>query len=349
MLTGLAAAWSDSGHEVHLLALHGGPDQAFHRVAQSIRLKFLALPTGQSAGVEKIVYNFRRIRILRAAIRDLAPDVVISFLDQCNVITLISTRGLGVPVIVSERTDPRHSASGRLWQTLCRLTYPLARSLVVQTEEVAALYASRRVRSVVAIPNAVYSPRPAETAALPSPYVISVGRLAHEKGPDLLVAAFAEVCRQYPDWVLVLVGEGPERQNLEAQCRRLGISERCIFLGLVTEITAALSGAELFILPSRCEGFPNALCEAMACGVASIATDCPSGPRNIIRDGVDGVLVPSEQPAALARAMGRLMSDPVERHRLGVGARDIVNRFALERILSLWNDVLREAMDGRQF
>lgn len=349
VLTSLAGAWSARANDVHLLPLHGGPDQDFYAVAPTVHVQHMALPVGRTGAIGKLWRNVGRVCALRRALRALQPDVIVSFIDQSNVVTLLAAAGTKMPVIVSERTDPRQSQSGRMWSLLSRLTYPLARSLVVQTSEIAAYYGSWRLRSVATIPNPVYpppAPDGAERSDLRTPYVLAVGRLSHEKGIDLLLAAFTDVASRFPDWSLVIVGSGPERQRLEAQALELGISGRCDFLGEVREVATVMKDASLFVLPSRTEGFPNSLCEAMACGITSVATDCPSGPRHIVSDGVDGVLVPTENAQALAQAMSALMADPTTRRRLGDAARTITERFSVSRVLALWDDVLQDATAG---
>ena len=349
VLTSLAGAWSARGDDVHLLPLHGGPDQDFYAIAPTVHVQHLALPVGSTGAVGKLWRNVGRVRALRRALRALQPDVVVSFIDQSNVVALLASVGTGMPVIVSERTDPRQSQSGRMWSLLTRLTYPLARSLVVQTSEIAAHYADWRLRSVATIPNPVYPPPVpdgADRSGLRTPYVLAVSRLSHEKGIDLLLAAFADVAPRFPEWSLVIAGSGPERQTLEAQALELGISGRCDFLGEVGDVASVMKDASVFVLPSRTEGFPNALCEAMACGIASIATDYPSGPRHIVRDGVDGVLVPTENADDLAQAMSAPMANPATRRRLGDAARAITDRFSVSRVLALWEDVLRDAAAG---
>jgi len=176
--------------------------------------------------------------------------------------------------------------------------------------------------------------------------IIALGRLSGEKGHDLLIQAFAKVCSRHPQWILEIVGEGPARPSLEACRRSLGVDETVHLRGLTETPFDELNRADLFILPSRFEGFPNALCEAMAAGVPVISFDCPNGPREIIRDNVDGILVPPQDVNALAGAMDRLMSNPEERARLALRAPEILDRFGIEHIMKKWEETISEVAPG---
>jgi glycosyltransferase involved in cell wall biosynthesis len=146
---------------------------------------------------------------------------------------------------------------------------------------------------------------------------------------------------------LTILGEGELRTELESLRNSLGLSERVHLPGVVKNPYEVLLQADIFVMSSRFEGFGNVLIEAMACGVPVISTDCPSGPNEIIRDGVDGILVPNQDVDALAAAMDRLMSDEKERKRLSVGGIEAVERFSLEKIMGMWEKLLAQVVEER--
>ncbi len=187
------------------------------------------------------------------------------------------------------------------------------------------------------------------TPAAPRPRrsLVAMGRLTQQKGFDLLLQAFARLADRHPEWILTILGEGELRTELESLRQSLGLSERVYLPGLVNNPYEVLMQADIFVMSSRFEGFGNVLIEAMACGLAVISTDCPSGPNEIIRDGVDGILVPNQDVDALAAAMDRLMSDEAQRKRLSVRAIEAVERFSLEKIMGMWEKLLAQVVEEK--
>jgi glycosyltransferase involved in cell wall biosynthesis len=180
-------------------------------------------------------------------------------------------------------------------------------------------------------------------------HIVAMGRLEPVKGFDLLLRAFAACRDRHPDWTLTILGDGKERQRLEALAKELGITAHVRLPGTVADPTPVLRRADLFVLSSRFEGFPNALLEAMALGVPVVATDCAGG---IVRHDVDGLLVPRDDPSALADAMAVLMDDEPRRLRLSERAADVITRFEVHHVMGIWetviDDVLKASASGRR-
>ena len=175
---------------------------------------------------------------------------------------------------------------------------------------------------------------------------MAMGRLAPEKGFDRLIAAFSMVAANHPGWSLTIWGEGNDRQELERLRDRLELQERVALPGWTPDPFTEMREAGLFVMSSRYEGFPNVLCEAMACGVPVLSFDCP-GPRHIVRDGIDGILVPSGDVNKLAEAMDRLMADQAERERLAANGLEVTKRFGKDKVMGMWERLLASCTSAR--
>jgi GalNAc-alpha-(1->4)-GalNAc-alpha-(1->3)-diNAcBac-PP-undecaprenol alpha-1,4-N-acetyl-D-galactosaminyltransferase len=350
VLSILAGAWTEQGHQVTLLTFDHDEPPAYP-LHPSVVLRNLNL-TGYSKNlVEGLSRNVTRVRVLRRAIRESRPAIVISFLDMVNVLTVLATRGMNVPVIVSERIDPSLYDIGRVWNFLRRSVYPFADALVCQTASALARFQTMtRIRGFT-IPNPVLPPpgiasRPEDQPSTCGHVLIAMGRLVPQKGFDLLLKAFARLAPKHPDWNLTILGAGPMLEALKQQSKSLALDSRVHFAGAVADPFPVLRSADLFVFSSRFEGFGMALAEAMACGLPVVSFDCPEGPAVIIRHGVDGLLVPPEDLSALTAALDRLMGDPQERRRLAVRAPEVLERFSPARILGLWTDLFERVAPG---
>ena len=339
VISEMANWWAAHGRDVAVLTLENFyPDHySLHPRVKRITIDW-QLPRTRL----HIPWQFARHQaMLRSAVLGCGPDALISFIDLTNIHLLFALAGTGVPQIVTERTNPRRHRIGLVWSFARRLLYPLSRALVVQTHAVAR-WAGRVVpkKKVAVIPNFVREmPGPGENASREK-VILAVGRLGREKGHDLLIRAFAALGRGREGWRLVILGEGPERSSLERLALTLGLGCEVIMPGVVREPAEWLYKAGLFVLPSRYEGFPNSLLEAMACGCAVIAADCPSGPGEIVSHGQNGLLVPPDDVDALSASLLRLMGDENLRASLGNRARDVRSRFSREKIMAQWDELV---------
>jgi GalNAc-alpha-(1->4)-GalNAc-alpha-(1->3)-diNAcBac-PP-undecaprenol alpha-1,4-N-acetyl-D-galactosaminyltransferase len=349
----MASYWANNAWEVTVLTFDDGRIPAFYALDHRIKHFPLGLAKYSPNPLAAICNNLRRIQRLRTAIHESNPDCVISFMDQMNVLTLLATMGRKIPVVVVEQSFPPAHRIGTAWNLLRRLSYPKADRVVTVTQRAMSGF-SQRIRSrSIAIPNPVLSPISRDgtnvsTPASTGPSIIAVGRLARIKGHDLLLRAFALLKDRHPCWSLTILGEGPQRQELESLRDRLALSKRVSMPGQVANPEDYLKQSSLFVMASRSEGFPMALCEAMASGLPVISTDCPSGPREIISDGEDGILVPNGDVEALAAAIDRLIADEEERKRLGDRASKITERFGLQKIMEMWEALLAEVVKSKR-
>ena len=289
--------------------------------------------------------QIKRQRYLRKALLDLGPDVVISFIDTMNVSVLLALRGTGIPVIASEHIDPRHHRIGWHWDFLRRVTYPWASAVTVLTKTVRDWGEKSWPRArICTIPNAITTPRITPEYSPPTYFgkrnIVAMGRLAHQKGFDLLLRAFSMCSDRFPDWHLTILGEGDQRASLESILSKENLTNRVHLPGRFDEPAEILQHADLFVMSSRYEGFGMALAEAMALGLPVVSFDCPSGPSDIIRHGIDGLLVPPEDTEALSKVLQGLMSDEAARMRLAERAPEVLERFSPDRIMGQWQTLI---------
>lgn len=226
----------------------------------------------------------------------------------------------------------------------------MADAVVVQTQSVAN-WARGVVPSnkVCIIPNFVRSlPEVPPPGSRRKNEILAVGRLDRQKGFDLLIRAFARSGCRKCGYRLVLLGEGPERSSLQRLSRELNVEDALEMPGVVQDPERWMARAALFVLPSRYEGFPNVLLEAMGMGCPVIASACPSGPAEIVTHGEDGLLVPAEDVGALAAALRQMMDDATLRNRLGEAAAEVRERFSPAVVLTQWENLIQQVVERRR-
>ena len=333
-MTDMANYWSEHGLCVTLATWTGPQTADFYDTDSRIRRVYL---NDEATG--RIRVNLRRVFKLRRHLIESRPDAVLSFLTRSNVPTILSATGLGLRVVISERTQPARETGLPLeWRILRRIVYRQSAGLVCQTRATAEWIRKKWRTDASVIPNAL-RPLPRSIANREA-LILGVGTLKREKGFDLLLQAFARISQAFPDWRVAILGEGPERAALLRLRDELGLGGRVEFPGRVRDVESWMARAGLVVQPSRFEGFPNAVLESMGMGAAVVSADCPAGPSEMIDDGVNGRLVPVEDVDALARVMAELMAKPELRSQLGREAVKVRERFGQESIMARWKSLL---------
>jgi GalNAc-alpha-(1->4)-GalNAc-alpha-(1->3)-diNAcBac-PP-undecaprenol alpha-1,4-N-acetyl-D-galactosaminyltransferase len=348
----MANYWVAKGWKITLLVMCGDEITPFYLLDDRVTYISLGVASNSANPITGVLNNLWRIKILRNAIKSSHPDVVISFMDTTNIITILATRGLNIPVLISERTEPSSYPVSRVWGKLRQLTYSHADKIVVQSQGVVNYFLDNfKINTCIIIPNPVLLPPQLSNVAdqVAKNYsLIAMGRFEKVKGFDLLLKAFAKLKDSHPEWTLTILGDGSLRGELELLRDDLHLTNQVHLPGKTNNPYQFLRQANIFVMSSRYEGFPNALCEAMACGLPVISTDCPNGPCEIIRNGIDGILVSNEDIAALTTAMESLMSNEQERQRLGTNASEITQRFSLEKVMGMWEDLIEKVIKERK-
>lgn len=342
----LCNAWALREDVVTLVSTFSGGGAAFYSLHERVELLSLAQIVGGSDGSGK--QYLARLRALRKIIRERRPDVVVSFLPNVNIAALAATAFSGVPCIVCERSDPSIQPIGWIWRALCHVLYRFADLLTVQTQAVATSihHVYGGLKRVAVVPN----PLPmdllrwqARDSHAERKVLLSLGRLVVDKRVDLIIESFAKLAPQFPDWDLHIYGEGPEHATLKGRIDALDMRSRVHLQGLASEPWRVMANANVFVMASGYEGFPNALLEAMGVGLPCVSTDCPSGPREITRKGKDALLVAPADGEGMCAALAQLMGDADLRMTLGQQARNsVVDRYSLESVLETWDRLFEQ-------
>ena len=285
----------------------------------------------------------RRAQGLRSRLRMIAPDAVLSFLTQTNILTLIAARGLPIRVVISERNDPAKQHHNLRVVLLRNLLY--RRSDVVTANSTGAIESLASIvprEKLALLPNPLNISNLGAAVSFAAPTFITVTRLVAQKGIDVLLKAAAIVFAKLPAWRLAIIGDGPLGDELQSLARDLGIASRVDWLGYCDDPIPYLRAAKFFVLTSRFEGSPNALIEAMACGLASVVSDASPGPLELIGEDA-GLIVPVENDEATAAAMMALATDEDLRARLGEAAIRRTEIYQVDRAIRVWLDLLHVA------
>ncbi len=340
----LANRWAGHGWRITVLTLCNADEPSFYPYDPMVEIHRTGLPPRRRAALTGAWSAVRRVHLFRQLIGRIRPDLVVSFLSRTNVLALLACTGLAIPVVVSERNNPARQQIGPLWNTLRSLLYRRAFGLVTMTKGALDYFPDHPRRRHWIIPNFATPGDAKPPAKQPAEQqrIVAVGRLVDQKGFDLLIEAFAQIADRFPDWKLVIWGEGEDRQALEQQRDQLGMQSRIELPGISREYGGWIESADAFVLSSRYEGWGIALLEAMAAGQPVIAFDCQWGPGEMINHGVDGLIVPRENIGGLASAMAAVIADPALRLRLGKAARKSARRFTPEAAGAAWDQVAIE-------
>jgi len=344
VLSELANHWVSKGHKVSFITFATSVAVPFYSLDSKINLIQLDQSQHTSSPLKRFLNSFKRILVLRKTLQQLTPDRIVSFVDITNITTLISSIGIKTPVVVSERIDPNFHKIPPFYAWLRLKVYPLCSKLIVQTTNAATYFPKQFNQCIEIIPNPVSPPViEKKDYAQRITSIVSIGRLEQQKDHKTLIRSLSRLLKTHPDLTLTIYGEGRERKNLETLITSLALQDKIHLPGTTHNIQEALLNADLFVFPSHYEGFPNALCEAMAVGLPVIASNC-SGTTDILRDGIDGRLFPIGDVGALTKIALELLEDPVQSRALGTRAKEVSVRFSPTRIFALWDNILEEIL-----
>lgn len=303
------------------------------RLEPGVRLVDLSL--GGGSYLKRAPYWLRQIR---GYLKREKPDCVVSFIGRINALVLTAALGMKIPIVVSERNDPRHDGRGKGMLALCDALYKTARAVVFQTKAEQECFSAAVKAKGVIIPNPVST----EGVSRREPkgfHVVTAGRLAEQKNQKMLMDAMALVRREIPEANCTIYGEGELRQELESYVREKGLENTVFLPGHALDIHEKIADASAFVLTSEYEGLPNALIEAMMLGIPCVITDYP-GSEEVMEDGVTGLIVPRGDAETLAKKLIALARDRELGENLGEKARQEAEKYRTENVIAQWQNVI---------
>lgn len=322
----MANEMAKRGNKVSVVCIYNNP--VFYKLDKQIEL---ILPTYNRKDYTTITYYVKSIKHIRKSIKKINPDVIVSYGDFLNPLSIIATLRLNIPVFISDRSSPGKKFPF-IVQKMRKLLYPRAMGIIAQTETAK----KQKLEMLTGYTNIEVIPNPLRPIVeypeiKQENIILGVGRHYPVKGLDRLIEAFAQL--KANDWKLVIAGnQGPHTKELYNLVEKFGIVDKVEFLGAVKEIDKVFAQAKIFVLPSRSEGFPNALIEAMANGLASISYNINAGPSDIINDGFNGFLVQEGDIIKLSDKIEFLMNNEAERLRIAKEAIKIKDDLSVEKI-----------------
>jgi glycosyltransferase involved in cell wall biosynthesis len=345
VVSNLCHGWVHRGWKVHLLVVSG--DTAAFPVPAEVKQHVLAA-RHKRRGLLGLWDNWQHVRALGRVVTDERLDAVLAVSAVANIHLAQAELPAHVVRVGSEHSYSPHFPLPFYKEWFRRRAYPQLDAMVTPTREAANLLAQTYPNTrTLGIPNWLTWPLPKGDglagAAIGRPgrrTFLACGRFDKLKGFARLIAMFAGLKDQLPNWDLVIVGDGEDRELLEAQVAQAKLEDRVFFPGWVADMESAFRSADVFVFPSVSEGFALVLAEAMACGLPCLSYDCKVGPSEIIREGVDGVLIPVGDEAAFTATMLRLADDEAERNRLGAACPSILSRLSEDAIHPRWAQVL---------
>lgn len=334
VIVNVANKMNSKGNEV-IFVLTGNSSKCVYHLDSNV--KILLVQEENSEGVSRI----KKIKKIRQIVKKMNPDVVISFLTMVNIVTILSTIGTRVPVIISERNDPVQCSKTE--KCLSKVFYRFSDCVVVQTKDIKNKISSFYKKRIDIIENPLVDHNYEKTDYSITKKVVAVGRLNKQKNYYLLLNAFREVLKEYPDYKLDIYGAGDELEALQQKCMKEGLSNSVCFKGNEKNIIEKETRYDFYVMSSDFEGMPNALAEALSVGLPCISTNCDGGgAAALICNNKNGVLVPKGDVGAMTNAMKAYIVDPSFAKRMGENAKEVRKSLSHTNIMYKWETLIEE-------
>jgi glycosyltransferase involved in cell wall biosynthesis len=345
VLADVTSGLSERGYRVSVITYDPPFARPFYSLHPSIKL--INLGIGKSAKRATLRETLQRVVGIRRVIVQSNPDVVVGFMHSMFIPLGIALAGTNIPLIASEHIVFEHYKDRTIEYLLLQLTPYLTKKTAVISEKVLNGFKPHLRKHMTVIPNPVYMPVEKRADVVGSNLIrktiLSIGRLSPQKDHKTLIAAYATLAENFPEWVLRIVGDGELRSELNAQIKMLKLQDRIELVGITQNVSEEYLRAQIFVMPSLYESFGLATAEASAHGLPVIGfADCP-GTNELIKHDKNGILVQgSNRMECLAMGLRRMMDAPDLRQLLGNAGPNSVAEFSKEKVCDRWEVLLKK-------
>lgn len=335
----LANQLSERGHEVTLLSMTSNNN--VYNLSNTVRYQYI-----DDKGSSKIATIFNRYFLLDKFFNENKADVVISFWFQIGVMAMLLSKKYKFKIVYSERTDPTGIEYNGINGLIRKFSFPFFDGFVFQTKGARNCFGEKIVKKSCVINNAIFiNQNGLKIPKEKNKEIAAVGRLHRQKNFPMLINAFSLIADKYPEYNLIIYGEGELRNELVEQINNLGLQKRVILYGNTNDIYNKLLCAEIFVLSSDFEGMPNALMEAMALGLPCISTNCsPGGAAELIDNYENGILVDIGDYNELADKMDEVLNNNALKEKLSRNAIKILDTHSTKEIYEKWERYIKELL-----
>ncbi len=341
VMINLADYFVESGHQVTMVTQYRRENEYL----LNPKVKRVISDISEEEITSNRIANFkRRFCKLRKIWKEEKPDVILSFIGKNNMMAILTAKGLSVPVAVSVRGEPKEEYYNTWMRLAAKFLFGYAQGVILQTRRCFSFFPAKVQKKAVILRNPVSSSffgksydREREKT------IVAVGRVDKNKNHEMLIRAFAQIADEFPDYQVLIYGDGDERSYLQNLVQELGLSEQIKLPGSIDHVSEVIYKAGIFVLTSHTEGVPNTLIEAMLMGMPVISTDCPcGGPAELIINNENGILIPVNDTEALKESLRMLIQDKELAQRLGNNAAKLETVFAPQKVYAEWEAFLRK-------
>lgn len=335
----LANMWAAKGYDVEILTIsHGHP---FYKLSPGIKVHSLNLTVRMGMGDQIILFG-KLVWKVRKFLKNKQYDFLIAIWTSRCIVSIIASMGLPVKVVACEHIA--YGATKTYFKKLRNLLYPYAAAVISLTDTDRKKYLKLNNHAYT-IENAVgYDFFNLKSNVSDSKVILAVGRETPQKGFDLLVESWHLIYKKYPTWQIRIVGDNFTNKTYATlvlnKIKQYGLQDTIHIISETNNIKKEYSDAAFYVMASRYEGLPMVLLEAMAAGLPAVSFDCPTGPREIIKDGETGILVRNGSITELAKSIAYMIENVDKRKKYGMMAHlDVKRRFSTEAIAKKWDDL----------